>query len=222
MSVNNGGVYINSDEYISYQIAVYKTNKKLVEFNDKLNHAPVEAYAHIHAQADETANGKRIYSNIGIVLQDYSNGTGSKTIRVTANISPDEAQYIYSRVQSCTETFDFNAEKIFGKPDEKGYAVMTKLKISRVPIDKDGQPRNYPWIIMVENGRGIAARGSTGGTYCQSNSYKCDKKAFINLNDLDFFKLMNRVSHFIDVWEIIYGSAVMKKAKAILETVSVQ
>lgn len=204
---------MNGNDYISYQIAVYKTNKKLVEFNDKLNPAPVETYAHIHAQADEAEDGKRIYSNIGVVLQDYSNGTGSKTIRVTANISPDEAQYIFSRVQSCAEIFDFNAEKIFGALDEKGYAAMTKLKISRVPVDKDGQIRNYPWFIVVENGKGKAARAATGGTYCQSNSYICTNKAFINLNDLDFFKIMNRVSSYINVWEMVNGSSIMKEAK---------
>ena len=38
---------------IQNQIAVYKTNKKLVEFNDKLKAAPVEYYGHIHAQGEK-------------------------------------------------------------------------------------------------------------------------------------------------------------------------
>ena len=52
------------------------TNKKLCEFTDKLKPAPIEYYAHMHAQGEEQADGIRAYSCIGVVLQDYSNGTG--------------------------------------------------------------------------------------------------------------------------------------------------
>ena len=99
---------------ISRQIAVYKTDKKLIEYNDNLNAAPVTAYAHLHAQADDGETGRKIYSTIRVVLQDYSNGTGDNTVRVMANISPDEAQFIYSRVHSCVEKFEFISDKIFG------------------------------------------------------------------------------------------------------------
>jgi hypothetical protein len=208
---------MSDKEYISRQIAVYKTNVKLVEFNDKLNTAPVESYAHIHAMGDEGENGKKVYSTIGIVLQDYTNGKGSKNIRVMANISPDEAQFIFSRMQACVETFDFTADKIFGATDANGYASMTKLKIVRVPVDKSGQKRNYPWTIYIENGKGIKARGSTGGTFCKSGSYICENKAFINLTDLDFYKLLNRVSQYINAWELVFGSAVIKQGRAAIE-----
>ena len=36
----------NEKTYISRQISVYKTDKKLVEFIDKLKPAPAEYYAH--------------------------------------------------------------------------------------------------------------------------------------------------------------------------------
>ena len=61
---------------IQNQIAVYKTNKKLVEFNDKLKAAPVEYYGHIHAQGEKLNDGSRPRSCIGMILQDYSKGTG--------------------------------------------------------------------------------------------------------------------------------------------------
>ena len=76
------------DNRIQNQIAIYMTNKKLCEFTDKLKPAPVEYYAHMHAQGEEQSDGFRAYSCIGVVLQDYSNGTGDKTVRVTANLSP--------------------------------------------------------------------------------------------------------------------------------------
>lgn len=65
-----------SEFKIDNQIAVYKTNKKLCEFNDKLKVAPVEYYGHIHAQGEKVGQS-RSRSCIGIVLQDYSKGTGS-------------------------------------------------------------------------------------------------------------------------------------------------
>ena len=41
------------DNRIQNQIAIYMTNKKLCEFTDKLKPAPVEYYAHMHAQGEE-------------------------------------------------------------------------------------------------------------------------------------------------------------------------
>mgnify|MGYP003197061304 CR=1 FL=1 len=71
------------DNRIQNQIAIYMTNKKLCEFTDKLKPAPIEYYAHMHAQGEEQADGIRAYSCICVVLQDYSNGTGDKTQRIS-------------------------------------------------------------------------------------------------------------------------------------------
>ena len=86
------------DYRIQNQIAIYMTNKKLCEFTDKLKPAPIEYYAHMHAQGEEQADGIRAYSCIGVVLQDYSNGTGDKTVRVTANLSPGFFPFVLSRL----------------------------------------------------------------------------------------------------------------------------
>ena len=202
---------------VSRQIAVYKTNTKLLEFNDKLNQAPIANYAHIHAQSDDDGNGKRIYSLIGLVLQDYSKSKDDNTVRITANITPDEAQYIFSRAQACVENFEFSSEKIFGDKDGEGYSRVTKLRIARATIGSDKQPRKYPWYVECENGRGVSVKNSTGGSYCKSGSYIDGIKVFLNLNDLDFFKLLNRVSSYITVWESQYGASVMVTGKTELE-----
>ena len=57
------------DNRIQNQIAIYMTNKKLCEFTDKLKPAPVEYYAHMHAQGEEQSDGFRAYSCIGVVLR---------------------------------------------------------------------------------------------------------------------------------------------------------
>ena len=41
--------FMNHEDYISNQIAVYKNSKTLIELRDKLKVASLECYAHIHA-----------------------------------------------------------------------------------------------------------------------------------------------------------------------------
>ena len=48
-------------------------------------------------------------------------------VQVFANISPEEAIFLYSRVYSCVENFTFSADKIFGKDEEdEKRAIMTR------------------------------------------------------------------------------------------------
>ena len=69
---------MNHEDYISNQIAVYKNSKTLIEFRDKLKVASLGCYAHIHADREETEDGFRRHSLIGILMKDYSKGTGDK------------------------------------------------------------------------------------------------------------------------------------------------
>ena len=112
------------DNRIQNQIAIYMTNKKLCEFTDKLKPAPIEYYAHMHAQGEEQADGIRAYSCIGVVLQDYSNGTGDKTVRVTANLSPGFFPFVLSRMQNDLDRFDFT-EDILWKTRVPGFPTAS-------------------------------------------------------------------------------------------------
>lgn len=192
---------MSEQTYISRQIAVYKTDKKLIEFIDKLKPAPTAYYAHIHSFGDKDEDGVKQTSCIGIVLQDYSKGTGDQNIRVTANISPDEAEYILLQLKNKVLDFELKQEKIFGEPDNNGRAKVTKLRILRLEIGKDGKKRTYPWYVEIGNGTGVKVKTDKGGFYIKSDSYKEEGKVFININDLDFFKLMNRVSCYVEAWE---------------------
>lgn len=120
---------MSEQNYISRQITVYKTDKKLIEFIDKLKPAPTDFYAHIHSFGDKDEEGVKQTSCIGIVLQDYSKGTGKQTVRVMANISPDEAEYILTQLQNKVSNFELKQEKIFGTPDKDGRARVTKLRV---------------------------------------------------------------------------------------------
>ena len=62
---------MSEDLFISRQIAKYATNKKLIEFTDKMRVPPVDFYAHVQANGDKDKNGNNINSLIGITLLDY-------------------------------------------------------------------------------------------------------------------------------------------------------
>ena len=153
------------DNRIQPQVAIYMTNKKLCEFNDKLKAAPVEYYGHLHAQGEKVEGERSQRSCIGIVLQDYSNGTGNKTVRVSANLAPEFFAYALSRVSLGVELFEFYEEKIFGDPDKEGKSMVTKVSIKRASVGPDGKKRNYPWCVIVENGRAIKEGTQTGGVH---------------------------------------------------------
>ena len=202
---------------IQPQIAIYMTNKKLCEFNDKLKAAPVEYYGHLHAQGEKVEGERSQRSCIGIVLQDYSNGTGNKTVRVSANLSPEFFAYALSRVSLGVELFEFYEEKIFGDPDKEGKSMVTKVSIKRASVGQDGKPRNYPWCVIVENGRAIKEGTQTGGVHMKKGSYQKERAVFVNINDYDFFRLMQQTTRYINAWELTNGPKKIREAMQIME-----
>ena len=202
---------------IQPQIAIYMTNKKLCEFNDKLKAAPVEYYGHLHAQGEKVEGERSQRSCIGIVLQDYSNGTGNNTVRVSANLSPEFFAYALSRVSLGVELFEFYEEKIFGDPDKEGKSMVTKVSIKRASVGQDGKPRNYPWCVIVENGRAIKEGTQTGGVHMKKGSYQKERSVFVNINDYDFFRLMQQTTRYINAWELTNGPKKIREAMQIME-----
>ena len=202
---------------IQPQIAIYMTNKKLCEFNDKLKAAPVEYYGHLHAQGEKVEGERSQRSCIGIVLQDYSNGTGNNTVRVSANLSPEFFAYALSRVSLGVELFEFYEEKIFGDPDKEGKSMVTKVSVKRASVGQDGKTRNYPWCVIVENGRAIKEGTQTGGVHMKKGSYQKERAVFVNINDYDFFRLMQQTTRYINVWELTNGPKKIREAMQIME-----
>jgi hypothetical protein len=202
-----------NETYISNQISVYKNSKTLVEFQDKLKTASMESYAHIHADGEIGDDGRKRHSLIGILMKDYSQGTGDKSITVAANISPEEAKFILSRLNIGVQEYSFQQDKIFGEKDSSGYSKVSKVRIIRATKDSRGTVRKLPWYIEVENGKGIPQNNANGGTYMKANSFVSTGKVYANLSDLDMFKLLSRVSSYIDSWEKAIAPSLIKLAK---------
>ena len=202
-----------NEDYISNQIAVYKNSKTLLELQDKLKVAPITSYAHIHASGEKGADGRRMHSLIGILMKDYSKGTGDNAVTVCANISPKEAKFILSRLSAGFQEYTFQQDKIFGDKDEQGYSKVSKVRIIRATKDGKGNVRKLPWYVEVENGKGIPQQNANGGTYMKPNSFVSTGKVYANLSDLDLFDLLSSVSSYIDCWEHAIAPSLITKAK---------
>ena len=204
----------DNQDRITGQIAVHKTDKKLLEFIDNLNPAPIQDYAAIHAGAVRPyeKDGQRVYSVIRLVAQDYTR-RGENSIRAKANISPEDVLYLASVVRAGAGDFKFESVKIFGSPDNQGLCPMTKLWINRSDTTANGEILTRPWKVDIENGRGRKANGKHGGAYCQSGSYVLDKKVFLNFTDYEFFKLLCAVERYIHIWEMVHGAKLVKDGR---------
>lgn len=77
------------DNRIQNQIAIYMTNKKLCEFTDKLKPAPVEYYAHMHAQGEEQSDGFRAYRTARFI-ESWELTFGPKLIRDARKLLDDQ------------------------------------------------------------------------------------------------------------------------------------
>lgn len=208
---------MGEEAYISNQIVVSKNSKVLVELLDKLQPAPLERYASIHARGTVDESGIKKYSNIGVRIKDYSAGTGVNSITVDANITPEEAMFFLSRVNAGFQTFDWSSQKIFGDPDQQGNSQVTILTVKRIPTNAKGEVRNYPWIIECQNGVGIAAHKENGGTYCKSGTYQKCYGAGVNLNDYEFFRLFYRAKQYIEAWEAVWAPHLLREGKTALQ-----
>lgn len=205
--------------FISRQITVYQTANKLVEFLDKLKSASVRNYAHLHADSEQTQDGHRRISCIGVTLLDHTNGKGDQKICARANLSPDTVLYLFEKIRENTPGFSYTEDKIFGVPDASGRMSVTKFRI----VHGDPAARKLPWGIEVVNGTGIGQKNKVGGTYMQAGSFAEQAKVFINLSDKDIFQLFSRTARYISAWEsAVCPNLVSRGHKAIQENIQRQ
>ena len=204
---------------ITGQIAVHRTDKKLLEFIENLNPAPIQDYAAIHAGAVRPyeVNGKRVHSIIRLVAQDYSR-KDIPSKRVKANIAPEDALYLASIARAGVKDFKFESIKIFGNPDAFGLCPMTKLWVNRRDVTANGEALINPWNVTIENGKGIKAQNKSGGSFCQGGSYVLEKRVFMHFTDYEFFKLICAVERFIQAWEIAHGVTLVKEGRHARDT----
>ena len=196
------------------QIAKVQTNKRLIAFYDKLQPAPLSHYAQLHAKGEQNEADFKVNSLIGISIQDYSNGTGQNNTIVSFNLTPEQIQFLLTRIEVGYQDFEWSLDKIFGTPDQNGYSIAQKFLINRHPVKPDGTISNNPWFISISNGHGIRMQNKMGGYYMKGGSYVQDKAAFINLNDMDLYMLLKRTDSFIRNWEMVTANRLILQGQS--------
>lgn len=102
--------------------------------------------AHIHAAGEEAEQGE--YSLIRLNMLDYSS---ENQIKVYANMSPEEAIYIYSALFCHLLGFEFSQEKIFGIPDTNANGGKHCRKGSYIRAFEMENAFRQNWVGNFEN-----------------------------------------------------------------------
>ena len=202
------------------QIVVHKsgTQQRLIEFLDQLKLAPPKDYAGIHAGLlcpTIDPNGRRIYSTIGVVIQEFGVGGKGSSIRVKANISPDDAAYLWNAAKGAQTLppvgFEFSSLKILGEPDCQGFCYTTSFEVSWVGKTHP----DLPWKITIGNGRGRKGYDPAGVIHCLPGTFTPDKRLEILLSRPEFFRLTHRVGRFIELWE--FSNCLIHEGRQLVE-----
>ena len=165
---------------VSKQICVHKTQNTLLEFNSFLRMAEPKDFWHFH---EDFASD---YSRIRAVMVDYSK---EDSISVYANLSPEIIKYLYSRIWNNVQEFKFFQQKIFCEDKNSNTGRVTVFSIQRKVRNNKGEVLNYPWVVRIQNGTGVAMHNANGGQYCKKDSYRKEKEVTIQLKDEEIFTL---------------------------------
>lgn len=151
---------------VSKQICVHKTQNTLLEFNSFLRMAEPKDFWHFH---EDFASD---YSRIRAVMVDYSK---EDSISVYANLSPEIIKYVYSRIWNNVQEFKFfQLKRSFARikiPTWEGlqyFPYRGRFATTRRSL-------NYPWVVRIQNGTGVAMHNANGGQYCKKDSYRKEK-----------------------------------------------
>ena len=147
-----------------------------------------------------------------------SNGTGDKTVTLTANLKPTTVAFLFEMVKRYmykAADYKWSQQRIHEtKTDaQSGLAPVQTLTVERMHKASDGSPQRNPWKIQIENGYGVPQKTQNGGTQIKPKSYQRGSYAFMMISEEDMFCLFHDTQRFIELWEMAYGIKVIKDAK---------
>lgn len=184
------------DKKISRQISVHKGKGSLLELNNCMKPASPWFPWHMHAEGMEDEEGTSL---IRFVMVDYSKK--KENVSVYANVAPEHVKYFFIQMVRGVEEFSFSQQKIFRESPDSQKGTVTYFSISRHEYNLNGEKRNYPWYVEIQNGTGIVEKTRNGGQHCRKGSYEVKKKAAIYLTDVDIFVLFCRADSVIKAFE---------------------
>lgn len=135
------------------------------------------------------------------LLQIYSSIQKKK--EVSLDFVKKTGELLSSAITDITESADYSytQDKInVHNKDSNGIAPVTRVMISHHAYYK-GTKSSYPWYIKITSGKAPVITKEGGATTFNSKDLKVEGEAFMNVSDTDMFRMLQRVTRFIESWE---------------------
>lgn len=117
---------------------------------------------------------------------------------ISAGPEPGAADFAHSQVR-------INIYKKGADGLPANYAPVSRLTITHTPIDKSGRTNGYPWVVKIGNGSAQVNEAENGATSYASSTYKETQSVFMNISDVDMFRMMDACQRYIDVYSMCFG-----------------
>lgn len=176
------------------EIVVDQRKKTLIAFRNHLELAPTSNWSQIHANG-EIRNGKKRYSKIRLVAQDYSKGTKNNSFYCYYNFEPTDIKNLHNII--CLRPANYK-RRFFKVISQKGESPFQEVVITCDPS------LNNPWIIQVTNGTANNAKPIKGSEKTIRQMFTYDQ----------FFDLITKVYTFVDLWEKTFAPILIQKGHA--------
>ena len=198
----------NNYNEITNQAAVERVNGRTIAFYPNLDVPELNSY------------GEGVQGKVKVTIQDYTKGKGDNSIFASFNLDLSDFYYLFQRAKISNMSDPLRRTKIIGWEKEKagkfaGLSPTSKVTISRVPKTADGQPKNYPWIITIQNGYAKAMPGKVAGTFYEgSKTFQVVKEASMQFTDVDFLEKMTQVNNYIQMYKDVMVKPIFEKGLA--------
>lgn len=102
----------------------------------------------------------------------------------------------------CGTDYSYQQDKVnVYRRGQDGYAPVSRLQVTRQSFRPDGDAASYPWTFKITNGEALVQERSNGATTFRSDTIRNKTEAYILVSDRDMYRMMTRVTRFIDAWE---------------------
>lgn len=143
----------------------------------------------IVAKAVKGAEKKDILMAVGTVLKEARTAIADADVG-TALKFPNRMDYQYA--MSKVNTY---------KKGTDGFAPVSMLTVTHDSVRQDGDLAMYPWVLKITNGEAKVIEQATGATTFDGKSMRNKVEVFIQVSDRDMYRMMYRVTRFIETWE---------------------
>lgn len=174
------------------QIIIDRRRKTSICFLNHLEPASLANWSQMHATG-ENKKGRKRYSRIKVLGQDYSNGTGNKSVYCSYNLDPADIKNLRNIVDMRYNQFKTDFYKVMNNGNS--ITPFKRLTITRNP------EMNNPWCIEIVNGMAQNKKPIP-------DTVKTVKQYF---DENTFYKMIATVDTFVTLWEYAFVTKLIEK-----------